>query len=128
MSCATGFDSNGCKKADQCVERGHDSSGMLCPAECPAICDEEIEHSCCGHTQLNGCQAPDFCEALLVGDNNEDCTVHLCSLHCTGTEIMVESKTDDNGCPLEYRCIGKFLGEFNFHGYIVCYKIALRTE
>ena len=123
VSCATGFDSNGCKKADICVERGHDKSGMLCPAKCPAICDEKLGvHSCCGHMQLNGCQAPDFCVDNLIGDDGEDCPVQLCPIQCTGTEIMLESEVDDNGCASEYRCVGKCLEEYNFYSHTVCPK------
>jgi hypothetical protein len=55
--------------------------------------------------QLNGCQAPDFCVDNLVGADGEYCPVQLCPIHCTGTEIMLESEVDANGCPLEYRCV-----------------------
>lgn len=103
LVCPNGYDLDGCKAEDICVEIGTMWDGITaCETECPPICLED-EVFCPGGLMCNGCTAPSSCQEKVIGVDGAYC-VTICPIYCRPEQFYVQGESDENGCPTAGYC------------------------
>jgi len=103
--CTQGFDDNGCKNEDECVEVPIDQYEQPClDFQCSPKCNEEVQKYCQGAQGARGCPLVDYCVDRPLDKKKIRCPGH-CKPECPpNQEVVQQTGNDARGCPLQAAC------------------------